>query len=89
MARQRHFKQHLLLPSSINRKDTFLSSQFSGKLPENNFNDGWLGLYIALKASLIGGLLQNSNSGAQDSGDQISQHNKEGGRYIGAFYKSR
>lgn len=30
--------------SSINREDTFLSSQFNGILPENNFNDGWLGI---------------------------------------------
>lgn len=49
---------------------------------------GWA-LHITLKASLIGGLLQNSNSGEQELGERISVHNKEGGSYIGAFYKSR
>lgn len=67
------FQPTIVAPSSSRHMEyTFLSSQLSVYYLRTILMMGGWGLYTTLKASLIRDLLQNSNSRAQDSREQIS-----------------
>ncbi|WMV32463.1 hypothetical protein MTR67_025848 [Solanum verrucosum] len=68
---------------------TFLSSQFSGILPENNFDDGWLGIVHRIESFINKGLIAKQQFwGTRFKGTNF-QRNIECGSYIGAINKSR